>query len=459
MKPATNRKLPRKMLSPVCEALLLALPYLVFGCAWIFFSDWLLYNAPDQATMMLISNIKGWVYVFVTAALLWLFVFSRVKRQKAHQTALADSEARFRLLVECAPDAVLVQTDYRFAYVNTKMVELLGAKSEDELIGRYIPDYFAEEHRQHVIERIRMINEDRQALPMRELTLMRHDGDRVEVEVSSVPVRYNDQASGLVFMRDITERKRSEQTRLKLELQLRQKQRLESIGTLAGGIAHEINNPISGIINYAQLIDDSPLADEQIREFSREIIHEGLRVAATVKNLLDFSQHGNQTHTCESVEGLIHRTLELIEAVLRHDQIALTVRIDDAVPDIKCCGQQIRQVLLNLITNARNALNARYSGFHDNKILRIAAAAFNRGGESWVRFTVEDHGTGIREDLLPVIFDPFFTTNTRSEHTGLGLSISHGIVKEHHGDIYFETQPGTFTRAVVELPADNGGLK
>ncbi len=458
MKPAT-KTLSRQETSPVCEALRIALPYLIFGCLWIFFSDWLLDLAPDQASMMLISNLKGWVYVFVTAALLWVLVYSRVKRLQAHEKELADSEARFRLLVECAPDAVLVQTDYRFAYVNTKMVELLGAKSADELIGRYIADFFAEEHRGLVTERIRSINEDKHALPMRELTLMRDDGARVDVEVSSVPVRFGDKDGGLVFLRDITERRRSETTRLKLEMQLRLKQRLESVGTLAGGIAHEINNPISGIINYAQLIEDSPLADEQTREYSREIIHESMRVAATVKNLLSFSERGQQTHTSQSVGSLISQTLELIEAVLRHDQIALTVSVDSTLPAIKCNAQQIRQVLMNLITNARDALNARYAGFDDNKILRIAAAAFERDGQSWVRITVEDHGAGIREELLPMIFDPFFTTNMRSERTGLGLSISHSIIKEHSGDIYFDTQPGEYTRAVVELPADSGGLK
>lgn len=448
----------RKSLNPICESLRIVLPYVVLGCLWIFFSDSLLNLASDAQGMVLISNIKGWAFVAVTAALLWALVYSRVKEVKVGQTELADSEARFRLLVEGAPDAVFVHVGDSFVYANARTLELLGVKQEEELFRHKIYEFMPEDQREAMMEKISQTRKTGKAQKPNEEAILRADGTLVDVEVSTMPVRYCGKDGTLVFMRDITERKQYERNRFKLELQLRQKHRLESIGTLASGIAHEINNPITGIINYAQLITDYPSADEQLREYSGEIMREGLRVADTVKNLMSFSQVNRQARTPNLVSQIVDQTISLTEMVLRHDQIDLAVNVADDLPVIKCCAQQIQQVLMNLITNARDALNARYSGFDENKKLTVSAALTARDGQPWIRFIVEDRGIGIREDLLPKLFDPFFTTSMRSEHAGLGLSICLGIVKEHHGDIWFETQEGEFTRAIVELPVDGSVL-
>lgn len=454
----SDNSLLRKSLSPLCESLRIVLPYVVLGCLWIFFSDHLLNLAPDMQGMLLISTIKGWAYVAITAVMLWALVYSRVKQVRDSQAELADSEARFRLLVEGAPEAVFVRMDRRFVYANAKTLELMGVKQGSELIGHSIEEFMPEDQRDAIMTKIHQTNAKGLSYTSNEGILVRPDGSEMEVEVSTVPVRYCGKSSTLVFMRDITDRKRYERNKLRLELQLRQKHRLESIGTLASGIAHEINNPITGIINYAQLISDHPHAEEKLHEYSREIMHEGMRVAETVKNLLSFSQYNKQAQTPNLVGEIVDQTISLTEMVLRHDQIDLAVNVADGLPVIKCCSQQIQQVLMNLITNARDALNARYSGFDENKKLSVSAQLTTRDNQPWVRFTVQDCGIGIREDLLPKLFDPFFTTSIRSEHTGLGLSICLGIVKEHHGDIWFESQPGEYTRAIVELPADGGVL-
>jgi signal transduction histidine kinase len=187
-------------------------------------------------------------------------------------------------------------------------------------------------------------------------------------------------------------------------------------------------------------------------------MREGQRVADTMKNLLSFAQYNKQAHTPNDVSGIVDQTISLAETVLRRDQIGISVSVADDLPELSCCAQQIRQLLMNLITNARDALNARYSGFDENKKLLVSAERTERAGQPWVRFTVEDRGMGISEDLLPKVFDPFFTTSTRSEHSGLGLSICLGIVREHHGDVRFESQPGEYTRAIVELPVEESAL-
>lgn len=372
------------------------------------------------------------------------------------QKALAESEVRFRQFIESAPDGVFVETDGRFAYVNAKTVNMFGAASADELMHLKILPTFAMELRESIRERMRDLNVRKVPVPLRDEAIIRMDGSRLDVEVSAVPFRYQESDSALVFMRDISERKQMQKEKESMEAQLRQKQKMEAIGTLAGGVAHEINNPVTGIINYAQLITESTGADEEIRSFCEEIICEGRRIAEIVSSLLKFSRQEKTTHSPALISDIVTGTLSLTRMILKRDQIALEVNIPDGLPSIKCRSQQIQQVLMNLITNARDALNAKYKGFSENKRITISGGMFEREGRRWLRVTVEDRGTGIPADVMDKIFNPFFTTKPRDLGTGLGLSISHGIVREHHGELYFETTPGEFTKAVLELPVDNG---
>lgn len=260
----------------------------------------------------------------------------------------------------------------------------------------------------------------------------------------------------LAVIMDISERRRAERERQLMEAQLRQQQKLESIGTLASGVAHEINNPITGIMNYAQLIQDrlppgSPLAD-----FTGEIMHETQRVATIVRNLLTFARNEKQSHSPARVADIVEGTLSLIRTVIRRDQITLTVSIPENLPALKCRSQQIQQVLMNLMTNARDALNARYPTHHPDKAMKLEVRPFEKEGRRWIRMTVEDRGTGITPEVRARMFDPFFTTKPRDQGTGLGLAISHGIVKEHNGGLTVESELGKFTCVHLDLPVDNG---
>jgi signal transduction histidine kinase len=130
--------------------------------------------------------------------------------------------------------------------------------------------------------------------------------------------------------------------------------------------------------------------------------------------------------------------------------------VPEDLPPIKCRSQQIQQVVLNLLTNARDALNSRYEGFHDDKIIRLTAYEVEHDGGAWIRLTLEDHGIGIPAEILDLIFDPFFTTKPRDQGTGLGLSISYGIVRDHYGTLTVESGSDSGTRFTMELPMDGG---
>ena len=257
-------------------------------------------------------------------------------------------------------------------------------------------------------------------------------------------------------IRDITEQVHMEKEKEKADSILRNQQKLESIGTLASGIAHEINNPINGILNYGQVISDSVEDGSEIKGFAKEIIRETNRVSVIVKNLLDFSRQNNQQHSYARLEDIVESTLSLTRTIFRHDNIELNVKIANNICKIKCRSQQIQQVLMNLLTNARDALNERYPGADKNKIINLTCKQYTKDKRKWVSIEVEDFGYGIPEETKQRIYDPFFTTKKGDKGTGLGLSISYGIVKEHHGQIIVESEPDKFTRFTLHLPCDNG---
>jgi signal transduction histidine kinase len=254
---------------------------------------------------------------------------------------------------------------------------------------------------------------------------------------------------------ELAERRRAENERDEIEQHLRVSQKLEAIGTLASGVAHEINNPLNIIMNFGQLISDDQSDKERIKHYGDIIIQESERVAVIVRNLLSFARQDNVTLSRCELQDIVERTVSLMRAVLRRDQITVKCDVPEDLPQVMCRPQQIQQVLMNLITNARDAVNERYHDTECQKTITILASAFNRDGSCWIRLTVGDNGNGIRPETANRVFDPFFSTKARDKGTGLGLSISYGIVKEHGGDIRFETEPGKGTKFHIELKCDN----
>ena len=237
--------------------------------------------------------------------------------------------------------------------------------------------------------------------------------------------------------------------------QLRNQQKLESIGTLASGVAHEINNPINGILNYGQIILDAESNDQDIKDYAREIISETNRVSRIVRNLLEFSRQSEQEYSFANIEEIISKTLSLIRTVIRHDQTELNINVAEDLPQIYCNSQQIQQVLMNLITNAKDALDEKYPGYHENKRINIWSKLTHSNGQKGLMLVVEDFGIGISKNIIDKIFDPFFTTKGKTKRTGLGLSISYGIIQDHGGEMRVESQEGQFTRFTILLPIDH----
>ncbi|MBN1968141.1 MAG: PAS domain S-box protein [Candidatus Delongbacteria bacterium] len=237
------------------------------------------------------------------------------------------------------------------------------------------------------------------------------------------------------------------------EKQAIEHQKYESIGILSSGIAHEINNPINGIMNYAQLIFDRTKEQNSIKEFSNEIINESIRVSKIVKNLLQFARKENNAFEENSITDIVDSTLSLVNTLIKKDFVKISISIDSNLPVINCNKQKIQQVVMNLLLNARDALNEKYGGYSEEKLIELYGEKLHKDGKLFVRLIIKDSGSGIPANIIPNIFIPFFSTKIRTVGTGLGLSICQEIVLEHDGNIYVESVENEGTTFFIDLPA------
>jgi PAS domain S-box-containing protein len=372
-------------------------------------------------------------------------------RQVQAERALRISEEHYRLLADNTLDMIwTMNMDYEFTYVNPAVVPMLGYAPE-AFIGTSLQEHC---HRDvyakllHIIERGIAQGIRDTGTPI-ETEVLRKDGSPLPVEIlSKILFDSRNRAIGIQgTARDISER-------LAMEAQLRQSQKLEAIGTLASSVAHEINNPISGISGYAELIAEEAFEGEEIIAYASEIKSATERIRTIVQNLLGFARkEDSPDKTTETINDIVASMLSLVQTIMRHDQIAIQVDIPDGLPRILCRKQQIQQVIMNLLTNARDALNREYPGYDDDKKIVITARTIHRAGQAFVRTIIEDRGAGISDDVRERIFEPFFTTKPAEKGTGLGLWIIYSIVKDHGGEIDVATSPGEFTRFNIDLPA------
>jgi len=249
----------------------------------------------------------------------------------------------------------------------------------------------------------------------------------------------------VVYLRDITEAKASHAAAV-------QSEQLAAIGALAAGVAHEINNPINGIINYGQMILDKERKLSEIQSISGRIVKEGDRIARIVASLLSYARRGAQEETATSVEELLTESLTLIGAQMKKEAITLEVRYADNLPRVFCVPQEIQQVFLNLIGNARDALNRKFLDRQGEKRIEIVADIDESSGNRWVRIAIRDNGSGIPESIREKIMIPFFTTKPKGKGTGLGLSISQDIISSNGGLLTIESEVGHSTTVEVRLP-------
>jgi len=243
--------------------------------------------------------------------------------------------------------------------------------------------------------------------------------------------------------RNITERKQAEEREKELQKELLLSSRLASIGELAAGVAHQLNNPLTGILGFSQRILRK-ITDEEINQDLRKIYSEAERAAKIVQNLLTFARRREPKKENSDVNYIVQSALELRVYQLKTSNIEVITNLAPGLPEIMLDSHQIQEVFLNIILNAEQAMTEANGGGK----LTIKTERNKRH----VRSTFSDNGPGIPPEHLNSVFDPFFTTKGEKGGTGLGLSVCHGIITEHGGRIYAKSRPGKGTTFFVDLP-------
>ncbi len=383
--------------------------------------------------------------------------FADITDRKKAEEALAESERMFRKVAENFPGVIArFDAQLRHVYVNDKILEFTGIPAE-AFIGKTNEELgMPEENVRLWNEKLKSVFNDRKTVAFE---FVFGEGQSKKIFSTTQSPELDEEGnvvSALCVTMDITELKKAESFKSEIEMQMRQKQKLESIGTLAAGVAHEINNPVNVVMNYSQLLMDELDQESEKFDWAKSIYDESVRISKIVGNLLSFSRQDKQRHSPADMGEIIDNTLSLVTRAILKDQIKIVVEIEKGLPKIKCRSQQIQQILMNLLANARYSLNAKYPGFDENKKIKIISSLVWIEDRRYVRTVVEDYGMGIPREIADRIFDPFFTTKPRDEGTGLGLSISHGIAVDHRGSLRHESEEGKYARFYLDLPVDNG---
>ncbi len=354
---------------------------------------------------------------------------------------LVASETRYRALFEASPDAILLLShanevvDANPAALRLYRTDLDGLRA---FLASGTPGTTGEElrHRMEVLRRDgRGVFHD---------TGIRPDGTTFPEEIGVVSVEIEGDQRYLVIVRDLAEQHQ-------LQQELLQAQKMEAIGHLVSGVAHELNNPLAAIVAFSQLLRRDERLPEDMRRDAELLVQEAERTRRIVGNLLDFARQRPPERYPTSPGALVESVLALQSYTLTSGHIELSVDVPADLPLVDVDRSQLQQVLLNLTLNAVQAIGAERA---EGRIW-IVARHVGSAGDARVRLSVSDDGPGISEEGRSRLFLPFYTTKAPGEGTGLGLSVSFGIVTAHGGTLRFEPRPGGGATFIVELPASD----
>ena len=422
--------------------------------------------------------------------------------RKLAEDALRESEEKYRHLVERANDGIALIQDGLLEYINPRMTEIFGY-AQNELIGQPFTTYIHPDELSTIIERYKQRMAGENMPVIYETVIISKDGRALNVEVNAGLITYRGKPADLVFVRDITSRKQTEkelrkyrehleelvkertiqletaqqeleqefnahkkeeQERRKLEEQLHQSEKMEAIGQLTGGIAHDLNNHLSGVLGYAGLLRDR-LEDETFKRYAETIVKASKNAAGLVTQLLAFARKGK----FQTIEVDTHKVIAEVVTLLEHsiDRRIRIIRHLQADPS-KIMGEpnQLQSALLNIALNARDAMPAGGSLTFSTEVVKLREKdcryhLYKITPGRYLQISIIDTGIGMDKETLKRIFEPFFSTKEKDKGTGLGLAVVYGTVRSHKGfiNVYSEQKKGTIFKIYLPLTNTKTGTK
>ena len=379
---------------------------------------------------------------------------------KRAEDAVRDSQERLHGIIASAMDAIITVDEKQQIVVFNKAAEEIFRCSAADVIGksidRFLPESLREIHRQHVLGFGQTGVSNRSMYAPRTIVAVRSNGEEFPVEASISQIRTSTENLYTVILRDISMRKRTEE-------QLRQAQKMEAVGQLAGGVAHEFNNYLAIIMGYTELLERETVGNDSLRMSLSEIKDASQKVASLTRQLLAFSRKQVIEPREVDLNSAVWETHKLLRRLIPVT-IDLIPKLQDDVGKVKADPAQVQQILINLVLNARDSMPDGGKIFIETEEVDLDPEYASRQVEvqpgRYVMLSVADTGIGMNKETLSHIFEPFFTTKEEGKGTGLGLSTTYGIVKQSGGHLTVASVPGKGSTFRIYLPklSDSGAI-
>ena len=379
----------------------------------------------------ILRTVSGYVAVAIENSLLY-----QEQQERAAELKLL-KEFNESIIESINVGLLAVDLDGKVTRLNSAVEQILNLR-RDEAVGKYVEDLFAEDFADTLRQ---VLGEDRWQLKdirnIYKIHTANLAGRSLVLNIAIAPLHYlQEQPGALVVVEDVT-------SKVTLEEQLQQREKLSSIGLLAAGVAHEVNTPLTGVSSYTQMLLGMLPDTDPKHALLQKVRNQAERATNIVNNLLNFSRTGSATEFGElDIHRVLDDTLQLLEPQLRRNQIEILKKYDLDSPKVIGNSGKLQQVFTNLLLNARDSIPE--GG-------RITIGTTANGDDSLV-IEVADTGIGIAPENVAKIYDPFFTTKGVGRGTGLGLAVSYGIVQEHSGHISVDSMPGRGTTFRITLP-------
>ncbi|SLM27576.1 Predicted two-component sensor histidine kinase [Desulfamplus magnetovallimortis] len=358
----------------------------------------------------------------------------------------ATSNAFLRNLIHSAADGVIAaDMTGKIIIFNKAATKISGYSKQDAIENLNIRNLYPPGDAHKIMQKMRS-NEygGKGVVKAHKQVAIRKDGSTTPISLNASIVYENGkEVASIGFFHDLTEAKRLEAELEKMQIQLLQAEKMSSLGKLAAGVAHQLNNPLGGITLFTQLILEEHDVNEDVKSDLLRIQRDAERCSSIVKELLEFARQTKREVRLQNINKIIGRTLFLLKNQAIFQNIKIIEEYDTSLPEIPADVQQLNHVFMNIILNAADAmegagtLRLRTSPDQDNKMALI---------------TISDTGPGIPEPIIGNIFEPFFTTKEEGKGTGLGLSMAYGIVESHNGKISVENLENGGAMFSIKLP-------
>lgn len=386
----------------------------------------------------------------------YLMLYLDITEKAKAEEAVKESEEKYRMLIENIQDGVFIHQDGIVEFVNDAMAKMLGY-TPGEITGRNVFDFVAPEDYGVASEKLKDVSLKKEYV----LTMIHKDGKtRIIVRVNRSLFQYRNRPASIGTMKNITQQIRDEEEKKKLEAQLQRSRQMEAIGTLAGGVAHDLNNILSGILSYPDLLLLDIPEDSPLRKPLLTVKRSGEKASAIVQDLLTLARRAVPTSDIVDLNSIITEYLnspEMENLKKFHPKVKIITDLEDDLFNIAGSSVHLSKTVMNLISNAAEAMphggNLRIAT--ENRYIDHVIKGYDDVEEGdYIVLSIDDPGIGISEDDLQRIFEPFFTKKVMGRSgTGLGMAVVWGTVKDHNGYIDVSSKELKGTNFTLYFPA------